>query len=223
MRHAARHAERLRRDAPRLGLAVPDPGEVERLLHALGAARFRGRAGVVRLAARRGPGGTLLLAGSTRELGDDPGTWSAVLAGEPHPGPGLHGGVKAEAVPVYDHARRDAARAGVDEALLVDRQGRLVEGARSALVLVRADGRVVTPPARRGGVRSLALERVREAVPGLREEDVGREELGSMRELVAVNAVRGARRIVRLGDRALDAGPSTWTARLEAVLTAPCG
>jgi branched-subunit amino acid aminotransferase/4-amino-4-deoxychorismate lyase len=109
---------------------------------------------------------------------------------------------------------------GVDEALLFDAAGYLVEGGRSSHVVVRADGSAVAPPLARGRVRSVALEIALEA-RALAEGDVTLEELRRARELVALNAVRGARPILRLDGRPVGAGAAGPVARaLETVLDA---
>lgn len=159
----------------------------------------------MRLEARRGVGGSAELVPGARALGPESPLWSAVVAPEPHEGPGPFSGAKRSGWPCVERARAAAAAAGVDEALLLDGTGHLVEGARSSLVVVRADGVIAVPPLARGRVRSVALEVALDAL-AIAEGDVTLDELRRARELVALNAVRGARPIVRLDGRPVGAG-----------------
>jgi D-alanine transaminase len=206
---------RLVRDAEALGLGALDPADVRERLLAAGRAAFGDGAGVVRLEAR--PGGELVA--STRPLGPEPASWRAIRASVEHPGPGPAPGAKRAAVPALAAARDEAAAAGADEALLFDAAGFLVEGARSNLALALADGRFVMPPLARGAVRGVALEAALAAGVALVEADVARDALGAVRELVATNAVRGARPILVLDGRPVgDGRPGPLAAALAAAL-----
>jgi branched-subunit amino acid aminotransferase/4-amino-4-deoxychorismate lyase len=207
---------RLVRDARALGLGALDPGDVRERLLAAGRASFGAEGvGVVRLEAR--VGGELVA--STRPLGSEPAAWRAIVAAVIHPGPGPAPGAKRAAVPALAAAREEATVAGADEALLLDAAGLLVEGARSNLVLALADGRCVTPPRARGAVRGVALEAALSAGVALFEQDVARDALGEVREIVATNAVRGARPILALDGRPVgDERPGPLAAALAAAL-----
>jgi branched-subunit amino acid aminotransferase/4-amino-4-deoxychorismate lyase len=196
--HGPRVAARLVRDARALGLGEHAESDVLGRLVAAGRASFGDGAGVVRLEARAGG----VLVPSTRPLGAEPETWRAIAARAVHPGAVPGAGAKRAGVAELASARDEATAAAVDEALLFDAGGRLVEGARTNLALVLADGAWVTPPAARGAVRGVALEAALAAGVALAERDVSRAETTAARELVATNAVRGARAIV-----ALDAAP----------------
>ncbi len=215
-----RAAERLVRDAAALGLGRVEPERVLRELERLGSYAFGPEQGVVRLDAQRSPAGALELSGSTRPLGPDSVTWSALAAR--HAGPGAALGAKLAERADVAAARAAAEAAGVEEALLFDDQGLLVEGARTNLIAVLGDGALVTPPLRLGRVRGIALELLREVLPEIREAEVSRRELDGVRELVAVNAVRGAKPIVRLDGVALGQGaaPGPVCTRLAAILRA---
>jgi branched-subunit amino acid aminotransferase/4-amino-4-deoxychorismate lyase len=212
----ARVAERLVRDARALGLGSLDPLEIGERLRALGLASFGSAGeGVVRLEAR--PGGELI--GSTRPLGPEPETWRAITATQRHPGPGPAPGAKRSGVAELSAARAACEAAAVDEALLCDGAGRLVEGARSNLAVALADGRWVTPGAARGAVRGVALEAALETGVALAERDEPREALREVREIVATNAVRGARPILVLdGAPVGDGRPGPLAAALAAAL-----
>jgi len=211
-----RLAARLVRDARALGLGALDPADVEARLLAAGRAHFGAEgAGVVRVEARAGG----LLVASARALGPEPAAWHAVWSAAVHPGPGPAPGAKRAAVPALVAAREEALAAGADEALLCDAAGRVVEGARSNLALALADGRRVMPPLARGAVRGVALEAALAGGVALVEEDLAREALGAVREIVATNAVRGARPIVRLDGRPVgDGRPGPLAAALAATL-----
>ena len=212
---AERVAARLVRDARALGLGAHDPGDVLARLLAAGHASFGAGEGVVRIEARAG--GELVA--STRPLGPEPETWRAIAARVVHPGPGPAPGAKREGVAELAAARAEAQAAGVDEALLFDAAGRLVEGARTNLALALADGRWLTPPAARGSVRGVALEAALAAGVALEERDVSRAECLSAREIVATNAVRGACAIVALGAVSVgDGRPGPLRAALAAAL-----
>jgi len=95
-------------------------------------------------------------------------------------------------------ARDEARRAGADEALICDREGYLVEGSRCCIVVVDRSGRATTPDPARGGVAGLAREIALERVPELRIANVPRHTLSAASELIALNAIRGARPILHL-------------------------
>jgi branched-subunit amino acid aminotransferase/4-amino-4-deoxychorismate lyase len=211
-----RVAARLVRDARALGLGAHDAALVHERLLAAGRAAFGADGvGVVRLEARaRGA-----LVPTTRPLGPEPPHWRAITAPIAHPGPGRARGAKRPDVPALEAARAASAAAGVDEALLFDAAERLVEGARTNLALVLADGRAVTPPLARGAVAGVALEAALAAGVALAEVDVSREALAGIRELVATNAVRGARPVLVLDGRPVgDGRPGPLAGALAAAL-----
>lgn len=101
-------------------------------------------------------------------------------------------------------AMREAKAASANEALIVDREGRVVEGASSNVFIVR-DGVLVTPPLEAGILAGVTRERalraadllgieVRFLVPTV-EEVLGAEEVmvsSSIRELLPIVSVDGA-------------------------------
>lgn len=211
-----RVAARLVRDAGALGLGAHDAGDVlERLLAAGRTAFGAGGEGVVRLEARaRGE-----LIASTRPIGPEPETWRAITASVVHPGPGPAPGAKRAELAELARARAEAKAAGVDEALLFDAAGSLTEGARTNLALALADGSFVTPSRARGAVRGVALEAALAAGVALAQRDISRDELVHAREIVATNAVRGARPILVLDGAAVGSGrPGSLAAALAAAL-----
>jgi len=198
-----RHAGRLRRDALRLGLPAPERRAIEDVARAAAATELGRGDGIVRIewsVAQQ-------LSASTRSLGIDPGVWRAITATTLHPGPESRAGAKALGVPAWDAARAEQADAGVDEALLFDAAGRLVEGSRSNLVVVTAEGFRLTPARGLGPVEGLGLECIREVSGGILESlAIDRRDLSRARELIAVNVVRGAVAIVELDGRAIGDG-----------------
>ena len=206
-RFAARHLRRLEAGADALGLGRPDPERVLRALQELAEAALPGGEGIVRLQLSRDSGGALHLVAVPRGLGEDPPEWSAIVAPFRHDGgtllPGGHKLTNRLALALAGDAAR---RAGAQEALLFDASGLLVEGARSNLVVVDAGGRPATPPLSRGGVDGIARQLARERVPGIAERDVDAAGLRAAREIVALNAARGAVPIVSLDGRPVGDG-----------------
>lgn len=219
-RFAARHAERLARGARALRLGELDTGLVERALRELSSAAFPEGEGIVRLQVSRDGAGRLHLVGVPRGLGDDPPSWTALIASIVHDGGlSLPGGHKLSNRLALSLAAEAAREAGAEEALLLDAAGFLVEGSRSNLLVADADGRLATPPLSRGGVGGIGRQLALERVEGIAERDVSREELREAAEIIAVNAVRGAVPIVRLDGRPVgDGRPGPCAARLAEAL-----
>jgi D-alanine transaminase len=215
---AERHAARLRRDALRLGLEAPGRGEVERLLTDTARRALGCGDGMVRIEWSRVSSASPSLRAFARPLGDEPDRWRAGVARTPHPGPGTRAHTKHVDVPAYDRAREEAGARGVDEVLLFDANGRLVEGGRTNLLLVTADARLVTPDLELGPVEGLGLEIVRENAPTVAPARLDLADVRAARELIAVNAVRGVVPIVELdGEPVGDGAPGRWARRLRAM------
>ncbi len=87
---------------------------------------------------------------------------------------------------------------------------------------MRADGALLTPAAARGGVPASRSRCCGEALPELAEATLTRSDLARARELIAVNAVRGAKPIARLDGTALGTTPAPGPVceRLAAILRA---
>jgi branched-subunit amino acid aminotransferase/4-amino-4-deoxychorismate lyase len=205
--------------AQQLRLGRLDDALVRRALGELARAAFGSGDGIVRLQASRDGDGKLHLVGVPRPLGADPTEWNAILVQPPHDGGGLAPGLKVSSRLTLALAGDAARGARADEALLVDAAGFLVEGARSNIVVVPADAGPATPPLARGAVAGIARDVVLERIPELEERDVAAAELGGAREIVAINAVRGARPITRLEDDPVgDGRAGAWAERLAAAL-----
>ncbi len=218
-RFAGRHARRLAYGAAELGLGQLEPADVERALAELAKAAFDDGDGVVRLQVSRDGDGRLHLVGVPRALGPERTEWSAVLAPFRHAGPGPRAGLKVTSRLRLALAAETAREVGADEALLLDASGWLVEGSRSAIVVVSPHGEARTPPLTRGAVAGVARAIVLERVSGLAERDIERAELTAAHEIIALNAVRGAAPITRLDGHAVGAGtPGAWSRRLAEAL-----
>jgi len=214
-----RHARRLRRDAERLGIGVIDSERVEQALCELGAAAFPGRDGIVRVQASRDARGAMHVVGLARESGPDTDRWSAVRAPFAHEGRVPWSGAKVTNHLLFAMARDYAVSRGADEAVLFDASGRLIEGARSNLLVVDQAGALRTPDLEAGGVRGVALEILFEQCPELRPSEIREAELADARELIATNSVRGALAIVSFdGQPVGDCEPGAWAQRLDTML-----
>ncbi|MEM7409076.1 MAG: aminotransferase class IV [Myxococcota bacterium] len=216
VRHLDRHIARLRRAAKALGFAVPSDTAVREAFRGLARAAFDGRDGAIRMQLSRDASGTRLV-GIPRALGNDPVRWRAITSPIAHPGPSRFPGQKLTNRVEIEGAAEAAQAEGVEEALLFDRQGRLVEGTRSNLVLEDGQGHWLTPPAERGGVAGLALEILRER-SAIHERDLGPRDLASARGVCVTNAVRGARALGALDGTPLPAGGDALAARLADLL-----
>ena len=218
-RHASRHARRMAHAARELRLGELDPARVLRALEELARAAFGAGAGVVRVQASRDGAGALHLVGVPRALGPEPSAWRAVVVRLPGAAGSGAAGLKVSGRLALARAGDAARDAGADEALVVDLAGRLVEGTRTNVVVADAAGRLATPPLALGGVAGIAREILLERVPELEERVVSLPELRAAAEIVAVNAVRGARAVVELDGRAVGAGvPGPVALRLDAAL-----
>lgn len=224
VRHAIRHARRLIRDARAIGLEPPGEDDLVGMLAARGHEAFGAGAGVIRMALRHDEGRMQLFV-ETRSLGEERRAWRAIVARTRHPGPTPGApGAKLEPSAALDRARAEAARAGVDEVLLLDGDGRVVEGARSSIFVARADGSLTTPPIACGGVAGIAREIVLDLAPDAREAAIDSAALADAVEIVCTNAVRGARRIETLDGRRLeDRSGSRWSECLDALLRSDRG
>lgn len=221
--HPDHHVRRLQRDAKAIGLDTFDPFLVYRAFEELGRGTSADGTCVVRIEAMLGARGAgVSLAATSRSIGIERDTWTAITAPMSHPGPTSHSGAKLTGQRVYEDARAASNKAGVDEALLFDENTHLVEGARTNLLVVDSQGTLAVPDPALGAVAGIALEIVKERVAELEIGTFGSEELADARELIAVNAVRGARSIVELDGRRIGSGSrGPWAERLDSILADP--
>lgn len=197
------HLARLRTGAQRLGIGLPDPAFIEARIseHIAGV-----DTGVLKLLLTRGDGGR----GYT-PTGCGEAVWVLSLHPLPAATVGLRLGwcdtrlASQPALAGIKHcnrleqvlARAEMARAGCDEGLLRDGDGRVVS-ATAANLLVHRNGRWWTPPVQRCGVagvlRGLLLESGRIEITELDVETVETADA-----LALCNAVRGILRVEQLG------------------------
>jgi branched-subunit amino acid aminotransferase/4-amino-4-deoxychorismate lyase len=213
-----RHADRLQRDARALGLGEVDAGDVARAFRELGRAAFGEDEGIVRLQVGR-VAGQLQLVGIPRWVGEEPATWTTASSPCPHPGRVPWGNAKLSGNPAIALIRRWTREQGVDEALIYDAEGYLIEGTRSNLFVVTRKGELWVPDLARGGVRGVARDAVLEAGASAGVRHISANDVKDCRELIAVNAVRGARPIVELDGRPVgDGRPGPCAAALDDIL-----
>ncbi len=142
----------------------------------------------------------------------------AVVEPLPH-GLGPVAGHKVTSYASYVLARRSAVARGAGEALLVDPEGRVVEGAFSNLFAV-VDGEVITPPLAQGplpGVtRQVVLELLAEMAPACRQETVTVTTLREAAELFVTSSVAEVLPVTRLGDQPVgDGRPGPVTRQVQ--------
>ena len=212
----SRHRARLAAGAARLGIALPEDGVLDA---ALAEALAEAPEGVVKLLLTRGV--------SARGYAPGPGRGPTLLLSvAPAPEPAstagsvdlleLRLGVQP-ALAGIKHLNRleqvlgaiEAGRRGLDEGLMADSEGRLSCGIRSNL-LVRLDGRWLTPPLDRTGVAGTvrALLLASWSPPGgVRVAELPLAVLARVDALLLTNALRGILPAGRLGDRVLDPCP----------------
>ncbi len=208
-----RHLARLREGAQRLGIGLPDPAFIEaRIAEMIDGAD----AGVLKLLFTRGDGGR----GYAPPVDAQP-VWTLAL----HPLPLIAGGslrlhacdtrlAIQPALAGIKHcnrleqvlARAEVERAGCDEGLMRDSEGR-VAGATAANLLAHRNGRWLTPPVARCGVAGVLRGWL--LAQGLVEEaELTPGEVEDADALALCNAVRGILPVSLLGARNWAAHPA---------------
>jgi branched-chain amino acid aminotransferase len=212
-----RHLERLVLSAAELGFPVPpSPRRLREAVAELLAAQSLTDA-VVRITVTRGvAGGRPTRTGCWIEAEPVGGRlWSGTRAGRgravrlPHPfSPGWIGRHKTTSRLAWDLAREYARAEGADEALLVDRDGMLLEGAASNLFVVR-DAEVLTPPLTADVLPGIARAVVLEACAAIgmpaRECALPAGMLAEASEAFLTNSVQEVLPLGAVGDRVLPA------------------
>ena len=218
-RFIERHARRLVQNAKALRIGELDETRLRRAFAELASAAFAGGDGALRFQASRDGEGRVHVVGVPRPLGPEPRSWSAVVAPFTHEGFTAYGGRKVSSRLLHALASEAASDAGVDEAILFDAAGRMVEGSRCNLFISTAAGKLATPPSERGAVSGIARGVILERISGVAEVDITRIDLSRARELIGVNAVRGACAITALdGQPVGDGQPGDWSRRLAEAL-----
>lgn len=220
-----RHLARLEHGAARLGIAVPDPAFIEARIAGLIAGV---EAGVLKLLLTRGEGGR----GYAPPV-EAPPTWMLTL----HPLPVTPAALRLHpcetrlaiqpALAGIKHcnrleqvlARAEVERAGCDEGLMLDGEGR-VASATAANLLVHRDGRWWTPAVERCGVagvvRGWLLE---QGLVGV--ADVSMDDIDAADALALCNAVRGILPVAALRARAWPAHPAVTDLQARLAMTYP--
>jgi branched-subunit amino acid aminotransferase/4-amino-4-deoxychorismate lyase len=211
--HWRRHLERMVVGAAELGFPVPPSPSV--LAAALGEVLSAdGLAdAVARITVTRGiPGGRPTRAGCWIEAEPLAGRlWRGTRASEARAivsevpfVPGPIGRYKTTSRLAYNLAREEARAAAVDEALLADPEGRVLEGAVSNVFVV-AGGAIATPPLALDILPGITRARVLELCATLgiatRERILLREELRAADEVFVTNSVQQVVPIVWLDGR----------------------
>lgn len=121
-------------------------------------------------------------------------------------------------VAAYDLARAEVDESNLDEVLLFDANGLLVEGGRSNFILVTESGQLVTPDLALGAVEGLGLTVLLENRPEIGMARLTRADVASARELMSINVVRGVVPVVELAGRPIAEGrPGSWALRLHSL------
>lgn len=195
-----RHLDRLSRSSVRLGFSLPFDsmrGELLRTLAELPFTHARIRVCVGSLVEGDWRVWVQVLPLDVHE-GD---MAVCVMAG--HPGIGAPmAGLKALGHQPFRSLSERTRAAGWDEALLLDSHGQIVEGTRTNVFVLTAEGFVLTPPLAAGPLPGVARAWVMEQLKALgeevREAPLRPQDLPAARDIWLCNALRGIQRIDRL-------------------------
>ncbi len=217
-----RHIERMMASARSLGLAMRPIAPL--LEGALAAARDEDGAGdhKIRVMVTRGPFGAT--AGRTivivEPLPPQPTQLSLAIVDHPL---AARAGAGHKTLAYLDHLRaKELARlAGADEAVRLDGEGLVCEGATSNLFIV-VDQAVLTPPVTSGALPGIVRARVLEMWP-IRVQPIEVGDLLGADEIFATSSLRGVVPVTRLGTTEKPVGPVTTKiiAAYETWLRAP--
>lgn len=203
-----RHFGRLRRSSERLGCTLPFErlrGELLRTLAEIPFVHAR-----IRVCLGAHVGGDWRLWGQVLPLGGSENNLVVgVMGGHPGADAPMVGLKVLGHQPFLSLAER-ARAAGWDEALLLDSHGQIIEGTRTNVFALTAEGSIVTPPLAAGPLPGVARAWVMEQLKALgeevREAPLRPHDLSTAREIWVCNSVMGVRRIERL-DGSICASP----------------
>ena len=106
---------------------------------------------------------------------------------------------------------------GAQEGLMLDADGRVVEGTMTNLFASSAEGRLVTPDLSRSGVAGVTRRHIlaRAGAEGMQVEirDLSLEQLLQCREIFVCNSIIGVWPVTRIGERRYPVGPVTCQAQ----------
>jgi branched-chain amino acid aminotransferase len=226
-----RHLDRLERSAEMIGLAAPPRGAVVEAVHATLAAAANPES-YVRVVVTRG-GGDI---GLDPALADRPrlvvivrplvlppdalyrdGCDVAIVAVRRNPRRALDPAVKSGNYLNNILALAEARRANAHESIMLNPEGRLVEGSTSNVFLARA-GRLVTPAFEDGLLDGITRRRLLElaAAAGIpaAEAHLGADDLRGADEAFLSSSLRGVLPVARVDGVALPASPGAVTREL---------
>ena len=192
--------------------------DVEELFVDTAATEFGSGDGIIRMEWSQPEGGAPELIATPRPVGEEPDVWRAETSKAVHPGPEHRRNTKFVDVHAYDAARAEVAESRIDEVLLFDQDGWLVEGGRSNFLIVLENGEWIAPDPVLGAVEGLGLTLVLESSPEIKYGRLTRDDLLSARELMSVNIIRGVAPIVELDGHAIADGEPGERARSLAML-----
>jgi len=201
-----RHVARLRRDAGRLGLPLPPRAAIEDLFLTCAAKTFGKGDGIVRIEWSHLPSEAPELIATPRAYADAGSEWRAATSKTVHPGPEFRANTKYVDVSAYDLGRAEIKASELNEVLLYDANGHLVEGAASNFLVVTRDDRITTPARDLGPVEGLGLTVLRDSHPEIQEAHLTRQDIATCQELMSTNGVRGLVPITHLDDHPINNG-----------------
>jgi branched-chain amino acid aminotransferase len=225
------HLARLERSAAAIELELPYSREALRTAIDAVVAQTGARDGYLRLLLTRGEGDlgldprsckrpTTIVAAAPLRVFDSAGSGVAVIVASTRQAPADVVDPRIKSLNYLNRllARLEAARAGADEAFMLNTRGHLAEGTTDNVFVVR-EGTLLTPPASDGALEGIT----RDAVLGLaselgipaREASLGTYDLRSADEAFLVGTGAGLVAIQRIDGRALPACPGPVFARVS--------
>ena len=151
-----------------------------------------------------------------RPVGPEPDHWRVATSKATHPGPEQRRNTKYVDVNAYDLARAEIEESAIDEVLLFDADGHLVEGGRSNFIVVTEANRLVIPDPQLGAVEGLGLSIVLEDYPEIGLVKLTQDDVAAASELMSINIVRGVVPIVELDGHPIADGESgPWAERIR--------
>lgn len=227
-----RHWSRLCRDSARLGLEVPSE---DTLLSECRQVAQAWESCVVRITLTRGSGGRAYVPPVEPECRRivQRRSWPPDLArlqqaglrvmtspirlATDSPLAGMKHGNRLEQV----LAARACSAAGVDEALVYDARGRLIEAVSSNIVVI-IDGHALTPAPGGAGVAGVGLDWLRDQPEtAIEDHELTAGDIARAGEVMVINSVAGIRPVIEIDGRCLDVGPvcrcwqQLWAQRLN--------
>ncbi len=206
IRHGNELAVRLSKDAAALGLGSLRSDRCAEAMFRIGKRAFGTSSGIVRVDAVRGEHREVRLLGRFRRLFGGKKSWTAVTYDEFHEGDNGTQGAKLSYSPVIERARTHIRKSSIDEVLIANSAGLLIEGSKTNLFVLNEEGYFVTPPLCNGPVRGVARQILLEKDPFVIEGVVTTDLLQSSQEVIVANAVRGVMTLVKIDGKPAGTG-----------------